>query len=174
VTLSTLNHIFHTFGNTNLIFRTTTMLWRGPRDPIGRYISNYSDSLLRHCVTVIATCSPPPRCDLANCRTTLTWTIRFPFDFQPWMSASAMRNQNVYPYWLRLSFLRKRVVVWCHFENAPNFPVHNFFYCSHTDSWLVTNTTILPHPPTFFWVFHSHMCVQIQNLMLCFMDVLSF
>ena len=48
----------------------------------------YSGSLLRHSVAVIATCSPPPRCDLASCRTTLPCAIRPPFDFKSWMSAS--------------------------------------------------------------------------------------
>jgi len=66
---------------------------------------------------------------------------------------AAMRNQNIYSYWLRLSFWRKRVVAWCHFERAPSFPAHNFFYWSHTDSWLVINTTTLSHPPLFFGSF---------------------
>jgi len=82
---------------------------------------------------------------------------RAPFDFHSTSNLgclpAAMRNQNVYPYWVRLSFLRKRVVAWCHFEHAPSFPAHNLFYWSHTDSWLVTHTTILPHPPLFFGPF---------------------
>jgi len=92
----------------------------------------------------------------------VTWWIvepryRAPFDFHSTSNLrclpAAMRNQNVYPYWLRLSFLRKRVVAWCHFEHAPSFPAHNFFYWSHTDSWLVTNKTLLPHPPLLFGSF---------------------
>ena len=88
---------------------------------------------------------------------------------------AAMPIQNVYPYWLRLSFLRKRVVAWCHFERAPSFPVHNFFYWSHTDSWLVTNATILPHPPLFFGSFILD-CVykyRWQCYVLWYEDVLS-
>jgi len=81
----------------------------------------YSGSLLRHSVAVTATCSPPPRCDLANCRTTLLCAIRLPFDFQPWMSASGDAKPNclsilaaplvfeetrggVVPFWMRAEF----------------------------------------------------------------------
>ena len=99
----------------------------------------YSGSLLRHSVAVIATCSPPPRCDLASCRTTLPCSFDLHSTSNLGCLPAAMRNQNVYPYWLRLQFLRKRVVARCHFERAPSFPAHNFFYWSHMDSWLVTN-----------------------------------
>jgi len=67
----------------------------------------FSGSLLRHSVTVTATCFVEPR-------------YRAPFDFHSTFNLgclpAAMRNQNVYPYWLRLSFLRKCEVAWCHFE----------------------------------------------------------
>jgi hypothetical protein len=105
----------------------------------------------------------------------VTWRIaepryRAPFDFLSTSNLgclpAAMRNHNVYPYWLRLSFLRKHVVVWYHFERAPSFPAHNFFYWSHTDSWLVTNKTILPHPPLFFESFIL-MCVYKYKYWCC-------
>jgi len=89
---------------------------------------------------------------------------REPFDFHSTSNLgclpAAMRNQNVYPYWLRLSFLRKRVAAWCHFESTLTFPAHNFFYWSHTDSWLITNTTILPHPPLFLGLSYSYVCTN--------------
>ena len=113
----------------------------------------YSGSLLRHSVAVIATCSPPPRCDLASCRTTLPWTIWFPFDFQPWMSSSGDAKPkclSILAAPLLFEETRGGVVP---FWTRPSFPVHNFFYWSHADSWLVTNTTILPHPPLFFGCF---------------------
>jgi len=46
----------------------------------------YSGSLLRHSVAVIATCSPPPRWDLASCRTMSPCAIWLPIldVFQQW------------------------------------------------------------------------------------------
>ena len=83
------------------------------------------------------------------------------------------QTQKVYPYWLRLMLLRKYVVVWCHFERAPSFPAHNFFYWSHTDSWLVTNKTIVPHPPLFLGLSYSYVCtntdidVMFRGITMC-------
>jgi len=71
-----------------------------------------------------------------------------------------MRNKIVYPYWLRLSFLRKRVVALCQFACAPWFSAHNLLYMCNG---LMTRSTIkfgflTPH---FVWgVRHNNVCVH--------------
>ena len=115
-----------------------------------------------------ATCSPPPRCDLANCRTTLPCAIQPPFNFQLWMSASGDANPKclsilaapivfeetrggVVPFWTRAEFSSAQFFL---LEPYGLVTSHQYNYASS--------------PPTFFWVFHTRLCVQIQMAMLCF------
>ena len=74
-----------------------------------------------------------------------------------------MRNQNVYPYWLRLSFLRKRVVARCHFERAPSFPTHNFYlletYGLVTSQSPITLYFLTPH--FFLGLFGSFILISV-------------
>jgi len=113
---------------------------------------------------VIATCSPPPPCDLASCRTTLPWTIRFPFDFQPWMSASGDAKPKclsilaaplffeetrggVKPFWTRAKFSSTQLfllepyrLVTSHQYNCTSFTPHFLMVLSY--SYVCTNTDI--------------------------------
>jgi len=116
---------------------------RSARPILKVYFELTEGSLLRHSVAVTATCSPPPRCDLANCRTTLPCAIWLPFDFQPWMSASGdAKPKCLFILAAPLVFGKTRGGM-VDFERATSFVAHIFFYWSHTDSWLVINKTIL-------------------------------
>jgi len=166
-------HISHFWRNKSHILHHNNVMERSAR-PIWKV---YFESIQVVCYN---TASPWQRLVLHPLA--VTWRIaepryRAPFVFHSTSELgcllAAMRKQNVYSYWLRLSFLRKHVVAWCHFERAPSFPAHNFFYRSHTDSWLVTNETKLPHPPLFFGSFilcvykYRYWCCVCMYIYLC-------